>query len=107
MTLCAMRGKWVIGLVLALPAMAAGPVVPREPFAKAHVSMMARVQAGRGEARLFEIDVWAEGARLRARVRDDPQAGEFWVDGLSSEALHLRDGKVDAPRKNTLEHALK
>lgn len=102
-----MRGKWVIGLVFALPAMAAGPVVPREPFAKAHVSMMARVQAGRGEARLAEIDVWAEGARLRARVRGEPQAGEFWVDGLSSEALVLRDGKVDEPRKNTLEHGLK
>lgn len=102
-----MRGIWVIGVLFALPAMAAGPVVPREPFAKAHVSMMARVQAGRGEARLAEIDVWAEGARLRARVRGEPQVGEFWVDGLSSEALHLRDGKVDEPRARTLEHALK
>ena len=102
-----MRGSWVIGVLLALPALAAGRVVPREPFAKAHVSLMARIQAGRGEARLAEIDVWAEGARLRARVRGEPQAGEFWVDGLSSEALHLRDGKVDEPGKKTLEHALK
>jgi hypothetical protein len=68
---------------------------------------MARVQAGRAEARLAEIDVWAEGTRLRARVRGEPQAGEFWVDGLSSEALHLRDGKVDEPGRKTLEHALK
>ena len=102
-----MRGIWVIWVLFALPAMAAGPVVPREPFAKAHISMMARVQAGRGEARLAEIDVWAEGARLRARVRGEPQFGEFWVDGLSSEALHLLDGKVDEPRARTLEHALK
>jgi hypothetical protein len=102
-----MRGKWVIGVLFALPAVAAGPVVPREAFAKAHVSMMARVQAGRGEARLAEIDLWAEGARLRARVRGEPQAGEFWVDGLASEPLHLRDGKVVEPGKNTLEHGLK
>jgi hypothetical protein len=102
-----MRGKWAIGVLFSLPVLAARPVVPREPFAKAHVSMMARVQAGRAEARLAEIDLWAEGARLRARVRGDPQAGEFWVDGLFSEALHLRDGKVAEPRKDTLEHGLK
>lgn len=102
-----MRGNPAILFLLALPAVAAGPLVAREPFAKAHVSMMARVQAGRGEARLAEIDVWAEGTRLRARVRGEPQAGEFWVDGLASEALHLRDGKVDEPGKRTLEHALK
>ena len=103
-----MRGSWVIiALLSALPALAARPVVPREPFAKAHVSLMARVQTGHGEARLAEIDVWAEGARLRARVRGEPQAGEFWVDGLSSEPLHLQGGRVDEPGKKTLEHALK
>ena len=92
-------------LMLALPA-AADPLVQREPFAKAHVSLMARSQSGSAEARLAEIDVWAEGTRLHAKVRDDPKAGEFWVDGLASEALRILDGKVQAPRRRSLEHAL-
>ena len=93
-------------LLLAMPALAADPLVPREPFAKAHVSLMARAQIGAGTARLADIDVWAEGTRLRARVRGEPGAGLFWVDGLASEALRIVDGKVAAPRKRTLEHAL-
>jgi len=93
-------------LVLALPALAAEPLVPREPFAKAHVSMMARVQSGSGEPRLAEIDVWAEGTRLRALVRGQPSAGEFWVDGLAAQALRLLDGKVQEPKRRTLEHGL-
>ncbi|HUJ29105.1 MAG TPA: hypothetical protein VLW85_23955 [Myxococcales bacterium] len=93
-------------VVLALPALAADPLVPREPFAKAHVSLMARSQIGSGEPRLADIDVWAEGTRLRARVRGEPQAGVFWVDGLASEALRIIDGKVSEPRRRTLEHAL-
>ena len=92
-------------LMLALPA-AADPLVQREAFAKAHVSLMARSQSGSAEARLAEIDVWAEGTRLHAKVRDDPKAGEFWVDGLASEALRILDGKVQAPRRRSLEHAL-
>lgn len=101
-----MRAKAALLLLLAPPLLAAAAVVAREPFAKAHVSMMARSQAGKGEARLSEIDVWAEGSRLRAKVRGDPHAGEFWVDGLAAEALHIRDGKIDEPGRKTLEHAL-
>src|SRR5437870_3234687 len=101
----AMR-RTALVLMLAMPALAAGPLVPREPFAKAHVSLMARSQSGSAEARLAEIDVWAEGTRLHAKVRDDPKAGEFWVDGLASEALRILDGKVQAPRRRSLEHAL-
>lgn len=93
-------------LLLALPALAADPVVPREPFARAHVSLMVRAQNGAGEPRLADVDVWAEGARLRARVRGEPKSGEFWIDGLSSEALRIIDGKVSPPRRRTLEHAL-
>lgn len=100
------RGRCAIWLLVALPALSAGQAVPREPFAKAHISLMARAQAGKAEARLAEIDVWAEGARLRASVRGDADAGEFWVDGLASEALHLRGGKVDEPKKKTFEHAV-
>jgi hypothetical protein len=91
---------------LALPAVAAPPLAPREPFGKAHVSMMARAQNAGREAKLVEIDIWAEGNRLRARVRDEPNLGEFWIDGLAAEALHIVDGKVSEPRKRTLEHAL-
>ena len=101
----AMRRTALIAL-LALPALAADPVVPREPFAKAHVSLMARAQLGAAEARLADIDVWAEGTRLRARVRGEPRSGEFWVDGLASEALRIVDGKVSQPGRRTLEHAL-
>jgi hypothetical protein len=103
----AMRRIRVLVLV-ALPALAAEPLplVPREPYAKAHVSMMVRAQTGSAEARLAELDVWAEGTRLRARVRGEPKAGEFWVDGLSSEALRLVDGKPAEPKRRTLEHAL-
>ena len=93
-------------VLLSLPALAADPLVPRESFAKAHVSLMARSQSGSRDARLAEIDLWAEGTRLRAHLRGEPQAGEFWVDGLAAEALRIVDGKVSAPRKRTLEHAL-
>ncbi len=82
--------------------------VPREPFAKAHVSMMARSEAASDhEARIAEIDVWAEGSRLRALVRNEPKSGELWVDGPGAEPLRLLDGKVTEPRKRTLEAGLK
>ena len=101
-----MRRTQLIPLILALPALAATPLVPREPFAKAHVTMMARSQVGESDARMADVDVWAEGTRLRALVRGEPGAGEFWVDGLSSQALRIAGGKVVPPRKRTLEHAL-
>ena len=101
-----MRRKLLPLLLIAVPALAADPVVPREPFAKAHVSLMARAKIGGSEAQLAEVDVWAEGSRLRARVRGDPRAGEFWVDGLAPQALRIVNGKVDTPRRKTLEHAL-
>jgi hypothetical protein len=93
-------------MLFALPALAADPLVPREPVAQAHLSRLARAQLGEQEPRLADIDVWAEGSRLRARVRGEPRAGEFWVDGLAAEALRLVGGKIAEPRKRTLEHAL-
>ena len=93
--------------LIALPALAADPLVAREPFAKAHISLMARAQAGSQGVRLADIDVWAEGHRLRARVRGEPQAGEFWVDGLASQALQIVAGKVIEPKKRSLEQGLK
>ncbi len=95
----------LIALSIALPALAApDPLVPREAFAKAHVSMMARAQVGERPARMADVDVWAEGTRLRARIRGEP--GVFWVDGLSSEAVRVVDGKVAELRRRTLEHGL-
>lgn len=93
---------WIV--LVALPVFAADPLVPREPFARAHVSMMARAQAGEREPRLADVDVWADGARLRARIRGEP--GVFWIDGLSSDAVRVVDGKVAEPRRKSLEHAL-
>lgn len=91
-------------LLVAVPALAADTLVPREPFAKAHVSLMARTQVGNDEARLADVDVWAEGTRLRAVVKGE--AAQFWVDGLASEVLFLVAGKKVTPKKRTLEHAL-
>src|SRR3954470_19026904 len=101
-----MRRMPLIVALLALPALSAGTLVPREPFANAHVTMMARAQVGDSDARMADLDVWAEGTRLRARLRGEPAAGEFWVDGLSSQALRIADGKVVASRKRTMEYAL-
>lgn len=104
-----MNGLAIAGiLAVSLAAAAADPLVAREPFAKAHVSMMARAESSRGDpARLAEIDVWAEGTRLRARVRGEPGAGELWIDGLAAEPLRILDGKVVEPAKRSLEAGLK
>lgn len=101
-----MRRTPFIFVLLALPALSAGTQVPREPFANAHVTLMARSQVGDSDARLADMDVWAEGTRLRARLRGEPAAGEFWVDGLSSQALRIVDSKVVQSRKRTMEYAL-
>ncbi len=93
-------------MLFALAALAAGVDVPREPFANAHVSLMARVQNGAAEARLAELDVWAEGTRLRARVRGDERAGELWLEGLATQPVRIVGGKVEPPRRKTLEGAL-
>lgn len=101
-----MRRKCLVALLIAAPALAAGPPSIREPFANAHVSWMARVQNGAGEPRLAEVDLWAEGTRLRARVRGDADAGELWIDGLDSPALRIANGKVEEPQRRTLARAL-
>ncbi|MGZ6124171.1 MAG: hypothetical protein ACXWLR_04375, partial [Myxococcales bacterium] len=99
-----MRRTALVSLLLALPSIAAAPA--REPFGNAHVSLMARVQAGNAEPRLAEVDVWADGARLRARIRGEPGSGEFWIDGPGSPALWIVGGKMEQARRRTLEHAL-
>ncbi len=99
--------RTLISIAAALSALASTPaLVAREPFAKAHVSMMARAQLGGREARLSEIDVFAEGTRLRARLRGEDRAGEFWVDGLASPVLRLVDGQLSPPRRQTLEQGV-
>jgi hypothetical protein len=103
-----MKGLAIAGILAVSLAAAADALVAREPFAKAHVSMMARAETSRGEpARLAEIDVWAEGTRLRARVRGEPRAGELWIDGLAAEPLRILDGKVVEPARRSLEAGLK
>ena len=90
----AMRRIALASLLFAVPALAAAP--SREPFGNARVTLMVRVQAGGAEPRLAELDVWAEGTRLRARVRGEPASGDLWVDG-SGSPLWIVDGKVEAP----------
>lgn len=92
-------------LVLLAPALlAAAPSGPREPFANAHVLFMARSQVRGHEARLFDVEVWAEGGRLRAHVRGS--SGELWVDGLGSRPIYLLGGKPLEPKRQSLEGAL-
>jgi hypothetical protein len=90
----------------ALPALSASPAGPREPFANAHLFLMARAQAKGHEARMVDLEIWSEGTRLRARARGETSLGEFWVDGLAAKPLHLVDGKIDEPRRRTMEGAL-
>jgi hypothetical protein len=101
-----MRRAGVFCLLIALPAIAGGADVPREPFANAHVSLMARVQKGGADAQVAELDVWAEGTRLRARVRGDARGGDLWLEGLASRPLLIVGGKVEPVRRKTLEQAL-
>jgi len=99
-----MRRIALFSLLLAMPALAAAPA--REAFGNAHVTLMVRMQAGAGEPRLAELDVWADGTRLRARVRGEPESGEFWIDGLDSVALWIVAGKSETPKRRTFAHAL-
>ena len=78
------------------------PLVKREVFANAHVLLMARAESN-GQSRMADVEVWASGDKLRARVLSASGApsDEFWLDGLTSDALLLRDGKpVDAHRRS-------
>ena len=80
--------------------------VPREPFARAHVQMMVRVQRGASPAVLAEVDVWAEGTRLRATVVGDADRAQYWIDGLAAAALRIVNGAVAPAKAKTLAHAL-
>ena len=51
-------------LIVALPAFA-DPLVPREPFAKAHVSLMVRAQMGEREPQGCSRADRAPGTRIR------------------------------------------
>jgi hypothetical protein len=98
----------LVALLAASSAAQAEPVFAREPFAKAHVHLMARAERDGGGARLAELELWAEGTRLRARFLGgaaDPK-GEIWVDGLAAAPLLVRAGKAVDPRRYTLEHGL-
>src|SRR5438105_5580553 len=96
----------LIAGALAVAAAPAAPMVAREPFAKAHVQLMTRSEAKGGQLRLVDVDLWAEGTRLKARVRDSASAGEFWVDGLGSAPLRIVNGRIAEPRPRTLEAGL-
>ena len=52
-----LRSALVLGLAATAALADAAPLVPREPFAKAHLAMMARAQSRRGEARLVEVKI--------------------------------------------------
>jgi len=102
-----------LSLLLSLPLLSgaafADSPAAREPFAKAHVTMVARAQSKDSGARLVEIEIWAEGSRLRARLHDDNGVipGELWIDGPSAEAVQVIAGKVVEPKKRSLEQGLK
>ena len=100
-----MRGFTTAILFVAPALLAASPAGPREAFGNAHLLLMVRTQVRGQEARLADLEIWAEGTRLRAQVRDSK--AELWVDGLGTRPLYLADGKVAEPRKHSIESALK
>ena len=81
-------------------------VVPRQPFAAAHVQYMARAQRANAPASLSEVDVWAEGTRLKAVIAGDSEQATYWVDGLASHPLRLVKGQVAAAKAKTLAQGL-
>lgn len=104
----------VLAGLVAAPLLLAAPAAPaaealfaREPFAKAKVHFMARAEKD-GKVTLAELEVWAEGTRLRARFTPGPGAptGELWVDGFTAAPLLVRAGKVEGTRRYSLEHGL-
>ncbi|MBS2021007.1 MAG: hypothetical protein JST92_01245 [Deltaproteobacteria bacterium] len=95
-----------VGTTAAFAALA-DPLVAREPFGKAHVQMMIRAEDKDGGSTMADLDVYAEGSRLRAQLKGKGKhQGELWIDGFAAEAVLLRGGKVFEPRKHTLEHSL-
>ncbi len=87
-------------------ALAAGTPAIREPFANAHVSLMVRIQDGASPPQLADVDIRADGARLRATVRGDAAAGEIWIDGRESPALRISNGRVEDPPRRSIERSL-
>lgn len=87
-------------------ARAEGPVVAKEPFAKAHLQMMVRAEQKDGGARMVDLEVWAQGSRLRALVRAHGAPTEVWVDGFQAEPILIKGGKVVEPRRRSLEQGL-
>ena len=71
--LCSLMAAGVAGVT---PAHAA-PLVPREPFARAHVLLMARAQKGDGPAKMADVEIWAQGTRLRAIVTGDAEHAQW------------------------------
>ncbi len=99
----------VAGLTsLAQPAKAEADtrLVPREPYARAHVQMMVRAQRGNQPAVMADVDVWAEGTRLRALVAGDAERAQYWVDGLAAAPLRLVKGQIVPARAKTIARGL-
>jgi hypothetical protein len=89
----------VSGSALAEPAAHPGT---REPFGRAHVQMMARVQRGAAPGIMADVDLWAEGTRLRATIAGDGEHAQYWIDGLASEPLRIVKGQVAPAKAKTL-----
>jgi hypothetical protein len=103
-----------LGLVSLLIAGIASPafaeaearLVPREPFARAHVQMMIRAQFRANPAVMADVDVWAGGTRLRATITGDQEKAQYWIDGLAAEPLRIVKGQIAAARPRTLSQGL-
>jgi hypothetical protein len=96
----------VAGMAVPAHAETESRLVPRQPYAKAHVQMMARAQKGQQKALITDIDIWAEGTRLRAVLSGDPEKAQYWVDGLAAKPLRIVKGAVTPAKVKTLARAL-
>jgi hypothetical protein len=97
-----------VGLAAAAAARAESEtrLVPHQPFAKAHVQLMARVQRGAQPGHMADVDVWAEGTRLKAVIANDPEKATYWIDGLAARPLRLVGGEVKEAKLKTLARGL-
>ena len=66
---------------------------------------MARAEPHGGVAKMADVEIWAEGTRLRATLHGDSPA-QLWVDGLAPEPIVLVDGQRFVPRRKSLQGGL-
>ena len=103
----ALAGMFAVAALARASRADEAPLLKRESFANAHLLYMVRAES-QGRSKMADVELWADGARLRARIAPPRgvSADEVWVDGLASEALLLHAGHVAQARPGSIEEGL-